>query len=204
MGLYERYIVPKIIDWSMRNKRLSDERRRFVPLASGRVLEIGIGSGLNLPFYSSRVERLFGLEPSTQMRRMASRRIEDAPFPVDFLGLSGEDIPAENETFDTVLSTWTLCTIPDVGRALKEMRRVLKPHGRFIFVEHGRAPERTVALWQDRLNGIWKRLGGGCNLNRRIDALIAEAGFEIAEIDKGYIRGPKPMTFLYRGIARRA
>ena len=185
MGLYERYIVPKIIDWSMRNKRLTDERKRFVPLASGRVLEIGIGSGLNLPFYSSKVERLFGLEPSTQMRRMASRRIEDAPFPVDFLGLSGEDIPAESETFDTVLSTWTLCTIPDVRRALKEMRRVLKPHGRFIFVEHGRAPERTVALWQDRLNGIWKRLGGGCNLNRRIDALIAEAGFEIAEIDKG-------------------
>jgi ubiquinone/menaquinone biosynthesis C-methylase UbiE len=172
-----------------------------VPAATGRVLEIGIGSGVNLPRYSPNVQQVIGLEPSPKLLGMA-RDAERRNFPVDLIEGSAEEIPLENASIDTVVTTWTLCTIPDASRALHEMRRVLKPGGRLLFVEHGRASDSNVIWWQDRLNPIWKGIGGGCNLNRAIGSLIEGAGFQFERLQTGYMRGPKPMTFMYEGSAR--
>jgi ubiquinone/menaquinone biosynthesis C-methylase UbiE len=185
----------------MRNKTAREERARFVPRASGKVLEVGIGSGLNLPYYAAGVERVVGIDPSLELWRMARRRVGHTPFPVEFVGRSAESIPAGDGTFDTVVVTWALCSIPDPLRALGEMRRVLKPGGRLIFVEHGRSPDERVAARQERLTPLWKRLGGGCHLNRRIDELILGAGFRIAEMERGYGQGVKALAFLYKGVA---
>jgi ubiquinone/menaquinone biosynthesis C-methylase UbiE len=202
MGFYQDQIVPLLINWSMRQRNLAAYRGRIVPAAEGRVLEIGIGSGLNLPFYSGNVTHVIGLEPSPRLLGMA-RRVESAGFgPVEFIEGSAEAIPLKDESVDTVVTTWTLCTIPDVLRALREMRRVLRPGGRLLFVEHGRAPDPNVVWWQDRLTPAWKRLGGGCHLNRAIGALIENAGFRFDRLATGYMRGPKPMTFMYEGSAR--
>jgi ubiquinone/menaquinone biosynthesis C-methylase UbiE len=201
--IYERYVLSKLIHLAMRQRRATAERRKFIPLASGIVLEIGIGSGLNLPFYGPMVGKLYALDPSRELWKMARRRVRKAPFPVEFLASSAERIPLADMTVDTVVTTWTLCTIPDPIRALTEMQRVLKPEGRLIFVEHGRSPDPGVLAWQDRLTPVWKRIGGGCHLNRPIDDLIAGAGFHITQIERGYSRGPKPMTYLYKGLARR-
>jgi ubiquinone/menaquinone biosynthesis C-methylase UbiE len=202
MGFYQDQIVPLLINWSMRQKNLAAYRARIIPAAEGRVLEIGIGSGLNLPFYSRNVTNVVGLEPSARLLGMA-RRVEHAEFgAVEFIEGSAEAIPLKDASVDTVVTTWTLCTIPDVLRALREMRRVLQPGGRLLFVEHGRAPESNVVWWQDRLTPAWKRLGGGCHLNRAIGALIEDAGFRFDRLETGYMRGPKPMTFMYEGSAR--
>ncbi len=186
---------------AMRNKTAREERARFVRLASGKVLEVGIGSGLNLPHYTTDVEKVVGIDPSLELWRMARRRAAEAPFPVEFLGSSAESIPATDRTFDTVLTTWTLCSIPELPRALAEMRRVLKADGQLIFVEHGRAPDERVAAWQDRLTPLWKRIGGGCHLNRKIDELIRAAGFRLAQIETGYSPGMKFAGFMYKGFA---
>jgi ubiquinone/menaquinone biosynthesis C-methylase UbiE len=204
MGIYNHYVLPRLINFTMQNKLVAAERQKWVPLASGAVLEIGIGSGLNIPFYSRTIERLVGVDPSGALWKMARTRIEIAPFPIDYLELSGECLPVEDATFDTVVTTWTLCTIPDPIKALEEMRRVLKLNGRLIFIEHGLAPEHKVQRWQNHLNPLWKRLAGGCNLNRRIKTLITDAGFHLTQIDTGYLPGPKPPSFLYRGLARPA
>ena len=201
MGFYQDQIVPLLTILSMRNKHLAAYRDRVVPAATGRVLEVGIGSGLNLPRYSPHVQQVIGLEPSPKLLSMA-RHIGQQSFPVDLIEGSAEDIPLEDATVDTVVTTWTLCTIPDAGRALSQMRRVLKPGGRLLFVEHGRAPDPNVVWWQDRLTPIWKRLGGGCHLNRAIESLIQGSGFRFERLDTGYMRGPKPMTFMYEGSAR--
>ncbi len=202
MNVYERYVLPQLINLSMQNKAATAERATFVPFASGIVVEVGFGSGLNLPFYGPTVGKLYALDPSRELLRMARRRVASAKFPVEILQASAEQIPLENMVADTVLTTWTLCTIPDPVRALREMRRILKPGGQFIFVEHGRSPEPKVLAWQDRLNRVWNRVGGGCNLNRPIDALITEAGFRIVRIEKGYGKGPKLLAYLYRGLAQ--
>jgi ubiquinone/menaquinone biosynthesis C-methylase UbiE len=202
MGVYSQYVLPRLINLTMRNKRVAAERARLVPLASGKVLEVGIGSGLNIPFYTSKVETLVGLDPSAALWHMARKRADLAPFPIEYLELSGERIPVADGTFDTVVSTWTLCTIPHVMQALQEMQRVLKQEGRLIFIEHGLAPDRRVQGWQNWLNPLWKRLAGGCNLNRTIATLISGAGFHITQIDTGYLRGPKPFSFLYQGLAQ--
>ncbi|PYM04661.1 MAG: SAM-dependent methyltransferase [Candidatus Rokuibacteriota bacterium] len=204
MGLYQRYILPRLIDLSMQNRAVRAERARFVPLASGTVLEVGLGSGLNLPFYSPAVERLYGLDPSLELQTMARRRARDARLPVEFIAGSGERIPMEDETVDAVVTTWTLCSIPDPVTALTEMKRVLNPGGRLIFIEHGRSPDARVVSWQDRLTPVWRRLAGGCHLNRKIDALILAAGFRIAEIETAYMKGPKPLVYLYKGVAQRS
>ena len=204
MGLYRRHILPRLIDLSMQNRAVRAERARFVPLASGTVLEVGLGSGLNLPFYSPAVERLYGLDPSLELQTMARRRARDARLPVEFIAGSGERIPMEDETVDAVVTTWTLCSIPDPVRALTEMRRVLNPGGRLIFIEHGRSPDARVVSWQDRLTPVWRRLAGGCHLNRKIDALILAAGFRIAQIETAYMKGPKPLVYLYKGVAQRS
>lgn len=202
MKVYEKYLLPRLIDFAMRRKAEAAEREKLLPHASGVVVEIGIGSGLNLPFYGSRVERLHGVDPSLELWKLARSRAASAPFPVEFLRASAEDIPIEDMTVDTVVMTWTLCSIPSAGQALREMKRVLKPSGRLLFVEHGRAPDRGVAAWQDRLNPLWRKVAGGCNLNRPIEDLVVGAGFELTAIERGYGSGPKPMAYLYRGVAR--
>jgi ubiquinone/menaquinone biosynthesis C-methylase UbiE len=202
MGFYQDQIVPLLINLAMRDKKLAAYRDRVVPAAEGRVLEIGIGSGLNMRRYSANVQRLIGLDPSPKLMEMA-RRVEHRNVRlVDFIEGSAEEIPLDNATVDTVVTTWTLCSIPDAPRALREMHRVLKPGGQLLFVEHGRAPDPTVEWWQDRLTPIWKCIGGGCHLNRPIAQLIEGAGFRFERFETGYMPGPKPMTFIYEGSAR--
>ncbi len=202
MGLYEKYILPKITEFLCSGKPIMYQRKKVVPLAKGRVLEIGIGSGLNFPFYdSSNVEYIWGLDPSAQMRKMAEKRAIDIHFEVEFIGLSDDEIPLESNSVNTVLVTYTLCTIPDVVQALSEMRRVLMPEGELIFCEHGLAPDEDVRRWQNRMNPIWKRMGGGCNLNRPIPDLIEQGGFKINNIETMYIPGWKPVSFNYWGSA---
>lgn len=202
MAFYQEQVVPLLINLTMRQRRLTEYRGRVVPAAEGRVLEIGIGSGLNLPFYSRNVEHVIGLDPSPKLLLMARGNARAASGPVEFIEGSAETIPLEGCSIDTIVTTWTLCSIPDVEHALAEMRRVLKPSGRLLFVEHGRAPEPSVCWWQDHLTPVWKRLGGGCHLNRAIKTLIGGAGFQFERLEMGYMRGPKPMTFMYEGSAR--
>jgi ubiquinone/menaquinone biosynthesis C-methylase UbiE len=202
MGLYEKYILPKMTDFICSVKPVTYQRKKVVPLAKGRVLEIGIGSGLNFPHYdSSNVDYVWGLDPSPQMRKMAEKRMIDLPFEVEFIELSGEEIPLETNSVNTVLVTYTLCTIPDAVQALREMSRVLTPSGKLIFCEHGLAPDEGVRKWQSIVNPIWKRMAGGCNLNRPIPYLIEQGGFKINNIETMYIPGWKPATFNYWGSA---
>jgi ubiquinone/menaquinone biosynthesis C-methylase UbiE len=202
MGFYQDQVVPLLTSLSMRNKNLAAYRERVVPEATGRVLEIGIGSGLNLPLYSPKtVQQVIGLEPSPKLLEMAGR-VERRGLSVDLVEGSAEEIPLENASVDTVVTTWTLCTIPDAASALRQMRRVLKPGGRLLFVEHGRAPDPKVVWWQDRLTPIWKTIGGGCHLNRPISSLIEGAGFHFERLKTSCMPGPKPMTFMYEGSAQ--
>ncbi|MBO0718347.1 MAG: methyltransferase domain-containing protein [Rhizobiales bacterium] len=201
MGFYQDQIVPLLINASMRQKNLAAYRSRVVSAAEGRVLEIGIGSGLNLPFYSSNARQVIGLDPSPKLLAMARRARRSDSRSVEFIEGSAESIPLENASADTIVTTWTLCSIPDALRALCDMRRVLRPGGHLLFVEHGRAPDPNVIWWQDRLTPVWKRLGGGCHLNRAIGTLIQDAGFQFDRLQTGYMRGPKPMTFMYEGSA---
>lgn len=204
MGLYDRYVLPRLLDFAMRQKPITMQRQKVVPQASGRVLEIGIGSGLNLAFYDrSRVVKLWGLDPSEELRRIAQERARAAGLEVEFLGLPGEQIPLDDASVDTVVSTYTMCTIPDVARALGEVRRVLAPSGVLVFSEHGRAPDAGVARWQDRLDGVWGKIAGGCHLNRSIDGLIRDAGLRLDALDAMYVPGPRPFTYTYWGRAAR-
>lgn len=189
---------------AMRSRTLRCERARWVPLATGVVLEVGVGSGLNSPMYGSGVRRLYALDPSEGLLRMARGPAARVSFPVEFLHGSAEAIPLAEASVDDVVTTWTLCTIPDPVMALREMHRVLRPAGRLIFVEHGRAPEPAVVRWQDRLTPLWRRVSGGCHLNRPIDRLLSLGGFEIVELNRGYVTGPRVAAYLYRGLARPA
>lgn len=203
MRLYTDRLLPHLIHWSLRGRPFQQLRQECLQGLSGTVLEVGFGSGLNLPWYPREVTKLWLIEPSEEARRMAQNAIAAAPFPVEPLGGSrptAEAIPLVDGAVDAVVSTWTLCTIPDVERALAEMRRVLAPDGQFRFVEHGRSPEARVARWQDRLTPLQKRLSGGCHLNRPIDRLIEGAGFRLDRIDRFYVRGPKFATYLYAGV----
>ncbi|MGH7154600.1 MAG: class I SAM-dependent methyltransferase [Acetobacteraceae bacterium] len=197
-------MVPHLVHLAMRHPALVQYRREVVGLAEGRVLEIGIGSGLNLPLYGGAVRSIVGLEPSATLLRMARTRAVEAAAPIQLIGASAEAMPLDSASFDSVITTWTLCTIPDVSAALKEVRRVLKPGGVLLFVEHGRAPERAVARWQDRLDPLWRRAAGGCHLNRKIDALIESSGLHIDTLTNPRLRGPRTHTFLYLGRARPA
>jgi ubiquinone/menaquinone biosynthesis C-methylase UbiE len=202
MGFYDDRILPHVINLAMRNRELRPYRERVISAAEGRVLEIGIGSGINLPFYR-RAENILGLEPSPRLAEMTRQRAVNRRISsVHVIEGSAEAIPLDNDSVDTVVTTWTLCSIPRASLALTEMRRVLKPGGQLLFVEHGRAPEENVRKWQDRLTPVWKRVGGGCHLNRPIRDLIEGAGFSIQQIDTGYMKGPKPMSFMYEGRAR--
>ena len=204
MGFFDRHILPHVINLACGAKPVSYQRRLVVPEAQGRVLEIGIGSGLNLPFYDpSKVEKLWGLEPAEEIRRMAERKAVGSPFPVEFIGLPGDQIPLDDASVDTIVTTYTLCTIPDAVAALRDMRRVLKPGGRLLFSEHGRAPDAAVVKWQERLTPIWKVIGGGCHLARDIPDLLRQGGFTPDRMQANYIPGPRPMSFNYWGSASR-
>lgn len=202
MSFYQRHILPHLLHLVMRQAALLPFRQRVIGAAEGRVLEIGIGSGLNLPLYGKRARMVIGLEPSPELLRMARTQVAAAKVPIELLEASAEVVPLDSGSVDTVVTTWTLCTIPDAPRALAEMRRVLKPGGALLFVEHGRAPEPGVAGWQDRLDPMWCRLAGGCHLNRKIDTLIAGAGFRIDALTNARLSGPRTHTFLYQGRAR--
>ena len=204
MSFYQQHIVPHLVKLAMRNRELEPYRERVLAGAEGRVLEIGIGAGPNLEFYPASVKEILALEPSAKLIAMAQRAAGKSSVAVKFLEASAEAIPLERGSVDTVVMTWTLCSIPDAPQALEEMRRVLKPGGRLLFVEHGRSPDADVRKWQDRLTPIWKRFAGGCHLNRPISGLLEQAGFHVTHLTAGYMkRGPKPMAFLYEGSASR-
>ncbi len=204
MSFYQRHVLPHLLHLAMRQQSLLPFRQRVIGAAEGRVLEIGIGSGLNLPLYGASVRVVIGLEPSSELLRMARERAAAAPVPVELLEASAEAVPLDTASIDTVVTTWTLCTIPDAPRALAELKRVLKPGGALLFVEHGRAPEPGVARWQDRLDPLWRRFTGGCHLNRKIDDLICGSGFQIDALANARLPGPRTHTFLYEGRARPA
>src|SRR5580704_13743589 len=200
MSFYARYILPHVIDLAMRNPEARRLRESLIPKPSGELLEVGIGSGLNLEFYSPQVQRVYGVDPSLELQRMARTRA--GSINVEFLLQTAEEpLPLENASIDTIVLTWTLCSIANPPKALEEMKRVLKASGRLIFVEHGRSPDSGVVAWQDRLTPMWKRLAGGCHLNRRVDAIIKEAGFQISDLKTEYLPGPRPMTYTYQGVA---
>ncbi len=202
MGIYSKYVLPRVIHFACSDKPVMRQREKVVPLATGGVLEIGVGSGLNLPFYdSTRVKKLWGLEPAEEMRHLATAAVRALPFEFEFLDLPGEEIPLETDSVDTVLVTYTLCTIPETEPALRGMARVLRPGGKLIFCEHGAAPDASVRRWQDRLNPVWMRIGGGCHLNRMIPDLISAGGFEIDAVDTMYLPGWRPAAFKYWGTA---
>jgi ubiquinone/menaquinone biosynthesis C-methylase UbiE len=203
VGFYQRFVLPRLIDLAMQNREAARHRRIVVPQASGEVLEIGIGSGLNLPFYTTEVRALVGLDPSPELLKMAAEAAGGAPFKVELVERSAEDMPFDDRSFDSVLSSWSLCSVPDAPRALAEIRRVLRPDGRLIFIEHGLSSEPAVARWQRRLNRPWGGLTGGCHLDRDMAALIETAGFDLDAIETGYlIKGPRLLSYHFAGQAR--
>jgi SAM-dependent methyltransferase len=205
MGFYDGYVLPRFINCACASKPIMKQRQKVVPLASGTVLEIGIGTGLNLSHYdASRVDRLIGLDPSEASWALAGARAENLGFDVEFIGLPSEQIPLDDASVDTVVVTFSLCTIPDPIAALQGMARVLRKGGSLIFCEHGRAPDTNVQKWQDRINPIWRRLAGGCHLNRDIPALLSSGGFEVSALEAGYLPGtPRIAGYNYWGSARR-
>ena len=204
MKLYDRWILPLILDLVMRQRPLQKYRREVVAAASGRVLEVGVGSGLNFPLYDRRVEIVFGIDPSPRLLAIARQRAAAAGVRAQLLQGSASTIPLADRTVDTVVMTWTLCSIPDPLAALREMRRVLKLHGQLLFVEHGLSPESGIERWQHRLTPIWCQVAGGCHLDRKMDDLIRSAGFDILRLRTEYAKGPRPLTYMYLGCAQLA
>lgn len=202
MSWYDRWVLPRLLDWAMGFPALDAERRATLAVARGKVLEVGFGSGRNLPFYPPGVEGLVAVDPSGESAALARARIARAPFPVDYVRLAGEHIAAPDQSFDCVVSTFTLCSIPDPVAALGQLRRVLKPGGKLLFVEHGLSPDASVQRWQHRLNGVQRALFGGCHLNRDTTRLLTGAGFSIEASHRHYLpETPRFAGFLTRGIA---
>lgn len=202
MGFYDDKILPHLIDFACGMGHVMKTRAQVVPMAEGRVLEIGIGTGLNLSFYDTqKVSAIVGVDPAAQMQTLARQRADNIGIPVEMVALELGQIQAADASFDSIVCTFTLCTIPDPLAALQEMRRVLKPGGKFLFSEHGRAPDAGVRAWQNRITPLWKPLAGGCHLNRDIPALLSAGGFHIREVQSSYLPGPPPMTWVWRGWA---
>ena len=203
MSCYEEHILPHLIAIACGAPQIMKQRSKIVPAAEGRVLEVGFGSGTNLGFYDpSKVERLFALEPSEGMRRKAAKAVGASPLDIEWLGLPGEEIPLDDNSVDSIVLTYTACTIPDAARALSQMRRVLKPGGRLLFSEHGAAPDAGVAKWQRRIEPVWKVIAGGCHLTRKPDRMIEAAGFRIEDLTADYLpKSPKFAAFNYAGSA---
>ncbi|HET9731747.1 MAG TPA: class I SAM-dependent methyltransferase [Acidimicrobiales bacterium] len=203
VGFYEDQVLPRFINWALANRELARIRERVTAGLSGEVLEVGFGSGLNVPYYPGAVRRVKAVDPATVGRELARGRVAASPVRVDYVALDGQELPIESASVDHALITWTLCTIPDPVRALGEIRRVLRPGAEVHFVEHGRSPDAAVARWQDRLTPLQRRLFGGCHLNRQIDALLAGTGFEITRMDRYYIKGPRALGYMFEGVATR-
>ena len=205
MGVYSRFILPRLVHLACSLEPISRQREKVVPLARGRVLEIGVGSGLNLPCYDAdRVDRLWALEPSPEMTEMARKAARSVRFDVEFIDLPAEEIPLPDDSVDSVVTTYSLCTIPDVELALREMARVLRTGGELIFCEHGAAPDAGVRRWQDRIDPLWRRVSGGCHLNRPIPTLLEEGGFRVNDLETDYLPGWRPASFNYWGTATHA
>lgn len=199
MGFYDRVILPRVVNCVCGMKPTSKQREKVVPLAAGNVLEIGIGSGLNLPYYNTtQVDRITGIDPSPEMWELNAW---DGDIDLEYMKASAEELQFKDNTFDSVVCTYTLCSIPDPNKALQEIKRVLKPEGKFIFTEHGLAPDEKVSKIQNRINPFWKKVGGGCHLNRNIESLISNNNMNFQTIDKMYIPGWKPASFNYWGVA---
>ena len=200
MSLYQKYLLPKLLNWAMKAPALSKLRSELIPSAEGKVLEIGMGSGLNLPHYDG-ISGLIGLEPSEELQNLAEDMLIQTHFPSEMLTGSAEDIPLESNTFDTVVMTWTLCSVTDPVLALSEIKRVIKPGGKVIFAEHGKSPDQNIRKLQKTLNPLWSRIAGGCQLNREIVDLYESSGFKFKSLERGYLEGPKFATYNYRGVA---
>lgn len=203
MSFYHENILPHVINCACGLKAIQRLRSAVVPMAYGKVLEVGMGSGLNLKHYNAeQVEMIWGLEPSVGMRRKAQNNLDKCTIPVAWLELPSEAIPLPDNSADSIVLTYTLCTIPDWHAALLEMKRVLKDDGILLVSEHGEAPDESVQRWQKRINPIWRKLAGGCNLNRPIPKLIESVGFRFEQLDQKYIEGPKIAAYQYYGVAR--
>ena len=205
MGLYDKYILPKFLNCACGSKPINYQRQKVVPLAKGKVLDIGIGSGLNIPFYNSdKIDKVIGIDPSYELIELAKELANDSKASIELVIGSAESIPYPDNFFDTVLVTYTMCTIPNVAIANKEMWRVLKDDGRLIFCEHGLAPDKKISKWQNRIDPVWGKIAGGCHLNRDIQKLITDAGFSFESLDKMYIPNtPKFAGYNYWGIGKK-
>jgi len=203
MGLYGDQILPRAIDLALRGGEFARPRARVAAGLEGEVLEIGFGSGLNIPYYPAGLKRVWAVDPAAVGRGLAAKRAAACAVPIEYIGADAEVLPVGDASVDNVLSTWTLCTIPDAIRALAEIRRVLRPGGALRFVEHGLAPDAKVARLQQRLTPLQRRAFGGCHLNRRIDELVAAAGLELARVDTYYMKGPRALGYTFEGVAVR-
>lgn len=204
MGFYDNHILPKVLDLACGTKPIARQREKVIPQARGEVVEIGIGSGLNLPYYDgAKVSRVTGIDPDAALWKKAAPRAAACSFPVERLGLSGEQLPLPDQCADSVVVTYALCTIPDPVAALQEMGRILRPGGEILFTEHGRAPDPSVAKWQSRIDPVWRRIAGGCHSGRDIPALFGQAGLRLARLEEMYVPGPKVLSYNYWGAATR-
>ena len=204
MGFYEDQVVPRFTDLVMSRSELTPIRARVAASLDGDVLEVGFGSGLNVPHYPPAVNQVQAVDPATVGRRLAAKRVASSGVPVKYVDLDGQALSLPSASVDHVLTTWTLCSIPDVDRALSEIRRVLRPGGLFHFVEHGRSPDRKVAGWQDRLTPFQRRVAGGCHLNRPIDRLIRNSGLELIRMENYYAKGPRAFGYMFEGVATKS
>jgi ubiquinone/menaquinone biosynthesis C-methylase UbiE len=204
MGFYDNQVVPRFTDLVMSRRELIPIRARVAASLDGDVLEVGFGSGLNVPHYPPAVTRVRAVDPATIGRKLAAKRVAASSVPVEYTDLDGQTLSLESASVDHVLTTWTLCSIPDVDRALSEIRRVLRPGGSFHFVEHGRSPNSKVAGWQDRLTPIQRRVAGGCHLNRPIDQLVRNSGLELIHLENYYAKGPRPFGYMFEGVATKS
>lgn len=202
MRFYHHHVFPHLLDFAMRSRVFREPRARTLAPAAGRILEIGFGTGMNLRYYPPAVQHIEAIDPDLDLDRFSGPRIAASRIDVDFHHLDAAHLPFEDERFDTVVSTLTLCSIPDVVHALGEVRRVLKPDGQLLFLEHGRAPDATVARWQDRLTPVWKPIGGGCHLNRPIRTLVGEAGLRVDSVRSYYLEElPRIFGYMTEGVA---
>src|SRR5450755_4140336 len=201
MGFYDEQVVPRLTDWVMSRGELTPIRARVAASLDGDVLEIGFGSGLNVPHYPAAITHVQAVDPATVGRELAAKRVASSSVPVEYVDLDGQALSLRSASIDHVLTTWTLCSIPDVDRALSEIRRVLRPGGFFHFVEHGRSPDRKVAGWQDRLTPLQRRVAGGCHLNRPIDRLVRDSGLELIRLENYYAKGLRAFGYMFEGVA---
>ncbi|HLX78186.1 MAG TPA: class I SAM-dependent methyltransferase [Acidimicrobiales bacterium] len=201
MSFYEDHLLPRLNDVALRGREFARIRERVAAGLSGEVLEVGFGSGLNVPHYPPSVDRVLAVDPATVGRKLATKRVSASAVTIEYVGLDAQTLPVESSSIDHALVTWSLCTIPEADRALREILRVLRRGGELHFVDHGHSPDPKVAHWQDRLTPLQRRLGGGCHLNRQIDELVAKAGFELSRIENYYTKGPKPYSYMFEGVA---